>query len=327
MPYCHLSENEREVIAQMRYAGRTLSEIAGKLRRHKATISRELRRNRSRCRQIGYSSILATLLARQRRGDAKRQLPRKIKSADLLRYVKSKLKLDWSPEQIAGRMRLERGDDLWQRISHPSIYKWIKQDKDQGGEYYKTLRQSHRQRRQKYGSKSKRFHVEGRVSIDDRPQVVARRSRIGDWEGDLMEGKNRTAYLMTLVDRRTGFLLTKKIVNKESWRVRKATIQLLRKVKPEYRKTITFDNGSEFSDFKRIEEAIGVKTYFAHPYSSWERGTNENTNGLVRQYAPKGTDLRRTSPRELAKAVQRLNNRPRKRLGYHKPYEVLRMMC
>ena len=196
------------------------------------------------------------------------------------------------------------------------------------------------------------------MSIEDRPKVVDRRSRIGDWEGDLVEGKDRRAYLLTLVDRRTGYLLVStafyadlwprrtvftlrcvsptsqdrphlfvscsKVGSKKAHIVRDSSIRLLQKMKPAYRKTLTFDNGTEFSNFKQIESKAGMDVYFAHPYSSWERGMNENTNGLLRQYFPKGKDLRVLPPASLAAAAHRLNNRPRKRLGYQTPAEVLR---
>ena len=166
--------------------------------------------------------------------------------------------------------------------------------------------------------------MRGKVSIEDRPKVVDRRSRIGDWEGDLVEGKDRRAYLLTLVDRRTGYLLVSKVGSKKAHIVRDSSIRLLQKMKPAYRKTLTFDNGTEFSNFKQIESKAGMDVYFAHPYSSWERGTNENTNGLLRQYFPKGKDLRVLPPASLAAAAHRLNNRPRERLGYQTPAEVLR---
>ena len=325
MSYSHLSHEEREIIGEMRYAKRTLCQIADRLKRSQSTISRELRRNiTKRPKAIYYSALQATKKARDRRAAAKNSVPKKMEDRRILRYVTSRLQREWSPEQIAGRIKLDRPDDPSQRISHPTIYRWLRQQKQAGGRLHMHLRQAHRQRRARYGSQTKRFHVTGRVSIDERPAVVEKRSRIGDWEGDLVEGKNRTSYLVTLVDRRSGYLLVRKVANKRSDVVRKASIAMLRKMPKEFRRTITFDNGTEFSDFKRIESGTGARIYFAHPYCSWERGTNENTNGLIRQYVRKGKDIRVLPTKALARAAARLNNRPRKRLGYQTPSEVLR---
>lgn len=325
MSYSHITHEEREIISEMRAAGNTLAAIGDRLNRAAGTISRELRRNRTVSeKRSWYSPLQATRKARDRRKSAKESLPRKIFSRKLRRNVISKLRLEWSPEQIAGRMKTRSRNGLANRVSHTTIDKWIKDRKREGDDLHRHLRQSHRQRRVRYGHKTKRFVVAGRVSIDDRPAVVDKRTRIGDWEGDLIEGKNRTAYLLTLVDRHSGYLLMKKVGSKHRDVVRKAAIELLRKMKSQHRHTVTFDNGSEFSDFKQIANRTGVKVYFAHPYSSWERGTNENTNGLVRQYVPKGSDIRVLRKTTLAKIARRLNNRPRKRLGYQTPAEVLR---
>lgn len=324
MGYQHLSLAEREVIYRMRFAGHTLAEIAEETGRHRGTISRELRRNRIPGSSRNYSPSYAMETARRRRIQGRNRLRRKIQCRSILRYVKARLQREWSPEQIAGRMKRERGRDVSHRISHVSIYRWLREDKASGGAFSKHLRQASRQRRSRYGSQTKRFHVSGKVSIEQRPKVVDRRSRIGDWEGDLMEGKDRRAYLLTIVDRRSGYLLVSKVGNKNSGLVKDASIELLKRMKRSFRKTITFDNGTEFSGFQQIATGTGAKVYFAHPYSSWERGTNENTNGLLRQYVPKGADIRVLNHSRLATAAFRLNNRPRKRLGYQTPAEVLR---
>ena len=275
-----------------------------------------------RCSQGDYYAIGAQYRSEARRGNAKVSQRKKILVPRIRRYVLRKLKLEWSPEQIAGRMKWDYPNDAEMRISHTSIYKWLKADKRGGGRWYRFLRQA-RHRRRRYGQKTKRYLVEGKVSIEKRPKVVDRRQRKGDWEGDLMQGKDRKSYLLTYTERKTGLLLLSKIRNKSAKVVLDATIALFRNIPVRNRKTITYDNGTEFSRFRDIESATGMKCYFAHPYSSWERGTNENTNGLIRQYVPKSKDIRRTRRSLLAKAKRRLNNRPRKRLGYRTPNEVM----
>ena len=324
MGYRHLDVRERETISQMRFAGATLAAIAQNIGRCAGTISRELNRNKSPSREVKYSAHQAQRLARERRKAAKIKVPKKISSRRLLRYVKARLQREWSPEQIAGRLKLDLAKHKMGTISHVSIYAWIRANKLAGGVFHRHLRQAHRKRRSRYGSQLKRFHVAGKVSIDDRPKVVETRSRIGDWEGDLMEGKDRRSYLLTIVDRRSGYLLVSKVGNKTSGVVRDASVRLLQKMKTSNRKTLTFDNGTEFSCFHQIASRAQVKVYFAHPYSSWERGTNENTNGLLRQYVPKGSDIRVLPHSRLAAAAVKLNNRPRKRLGYQTPAEVLK---
>lgn len=320
MPYCHLTVFEREEIVRLREAGHSLSSIGRMLGRDKGTISRELRRNLGGDKK--YSCVWAQLQYAKRRRFAKlHQRPKLI--GHLLAYVKRKLLLRWSPEQIAGRLRDHHGRDLSCRVSHVTIYRWIRQDKAVDGDFHKYLRQSSRRRRKKYGSSLKGFSIPGKVSIDERPKVVDQRKRFGDWEGDLVLGKDRSSYVLTLVERKSGYLLLKRISKKLAATVRNSSIALLRKIPPRYRKTLTFDNGTEFSDFKRIETALGINVYFAHPYSSWERGTNENTNGLLRQYLPKGLDLRHRSNKHLAKITREINNRPRKRLNYRTPREAL----
>jgi len=306
----------------MYYSECSFSEIGARLGRSKGTICREVRRN---CVAFSgsYFPIGAHLQYGARRRNGKKCQRKKILSRRILRYVLRRLKVQWSPQQIARRMKVDYPNDARMRISHTTIYKWLKEDKRRGGKLSRHLRQS-KHRRRRYGAKTERYFVPGKTSIDKRPQIVNRRRRKGDWEGDLMQGKDRKNYLLTYTERKTGFLLVKKIRNKSATAVLEATLALFRKVPKRYRKTITYDNGTEFSRFGDIESALNVKCYFAHPYSSWERGTNENTNGLIRQYIPKDRDIRNVRTPLLAKVQERLNNRPRKRLGYRTPNEVLK---
>lgn len=318
MPYSHLTGEEREVISQMHYSGRRICEIAVAIDRHRSTVYRELKRNGNPTAKTPYFARRAEFKAKKRRRLAKEDAPRKLDDPTLLERVKTGLRKFWSPEQIAGASQ----DDPSGCVSHFAIYRWIERDKRNGGEYWKYLRQSKKKRRKKYGSKSRHLWSEQRRPIEDRPKIVERRARIGDWEGDLMEGLDKKSYLLTLVDRKTRFLITRKIPSRESTHVRKTIVQALRNVGADSVKTLTLDNGTEFSNFPKIEEQLNIKVYFANPYCSWERGTNENTNGLIRQFAPKRTDFRKLSYQALAAIVKRINNRPRKRLNYQTPSQL-----
>jgi len=327
MPYRHLSSVERDEIAQMYFSGISFSEIGRRLRRATSTISREVNRNRVRHgsqRHVNwrYFSSQAVLLAKQRRADSKKSVRRVLQHRQLLGYVKRGLKSRWSPEQISARIQIDHPADPAMRVSHQTIYQWLRQDKRNGGKWYLYLRQGKRARRKKYGSSLRRHRIQGKTSIDVRPQVVNSRKRIGDWEGDTVEGKNHQGRLLTVVDRRSRFTCALKVKSKYSSEVVRAIKRVLRKVPENARQTLTLDNGTEFSHFKDIESSLGTRVYFAHPYSSWERGTNENTNGLLRQYFPKDTDFNKISSQQLASAVFQLNNRPRKCLNWRTPREV-----
>ena len=327
MPYCHLSSVERDEIAQLYYSGLSFSEIGRRLGRNKSTISREVRRNRvrdgsQRFIRWRYLSSQATLLAHQRRSQAKNSVHRVLDDRKLLNYVKQGLKQRWSPEQISGRIALDHPTDLAMRVSHETVYKWLRHDKKQGGKWYLFLRQVRRARRKKYGSSLRRYRMQNQTSIELRPRVANLRKRIGDWEGDTVEGKNHQGRLLTLVDRKSRFTCALKVNSKYSNEVVGAINRILRPFPAHARRTLTLDNGTEFSHFQRIESRSGTRVYFAHPYSSWERGTNKNTNGLLRQYFPKATDFNKISSQQLASAVQQLNNRPRKCLNWRTPREV-----
>ena len=327
MPYRHLSSVERDEIAQMYYSGLSFSEIGRRLGRHKSTISREVNRNRvrygsQRIVRWRYLSSRATLHAKQRRNQAKQSVDRVFDNRQLLDYVKRGLRNRWSPEQISGRIQRDHPSDPALRVSHETIYQWLRQDKRNGGKWYLFLRQGKRARRKKYGSSLRRYRIQNQTSIDVRPQVANLRKRLGDWEGDTVEGKNHQGRLLTMVDRKSRFLSALKVNSKYSSEVIGAISRALKAVPSSVRRTLTLDNGTEFTHFRDIETSLGIRVYFAHPYSSWERGTNENTNGLLRQYFPKDTDFTKISSQKLAAAIVQLNNRPRKCLNWRTPHEV-----
>lgn len=231
--------------------------------------------------------------------------------------IEDKLYLDWSPEQISGWLKQEQVLE----ISHERVYQHVWSNKAQGGDLYKHLRHSHKKRKKQYGSKDKRGQIKNRISIDERPEVVEKKTRIGDWEIDTVIGKNHQGALVTIVDRVSKFTLIKKVDSKRADVVTEATISLLNSYLDKVL-TITADNGKEFSDHQIMKQHLDADVYFAHPYHSWERGLNENTNGLIRQYFTKGSSFENITDEEVAKVMDRLNHRPRKTLEYRTPHEV-----
>jgi IS30 family transposase len=315
MGYGHLTIDEREVILKKRAQQASMQQIGDSLGRSKGTISRELSRNVSSTRD--YKPHLAQRYYQQRRGDSKE--PYRLEEDVFLRkYVEKKLTDYWSPEQISGRIRKDQGI----HISPLTIYSWIYRNRVEGGEYYKYLRQSHRRRRKRRGSEDRRGQMPDRRMIDERPKVVNDRKRIGDWEGDTVEGRKGSGLIATHVERKTRYTVAVKVADKSAETVTKATMAAMKKLPPEKVKTMTFDNGKEFAGFKELERGLDMRSYFARPYHSWERGTNENTNGLLRQFFPKGMDFGTILQLDVDRAMELLNNRPRKCLNYRTPTEV-----
>jgi IS30 family transposase len=320
MPYQHFNTKEQYVISHMVLADFSLRQIGRKLGRHHTSISREIARNRpTYADDAVYWYDAAEHYARQRRHKARHH---RRQHERLVTYVTAKLKLDWSPETIAGRLQVDYPDNETMRISPETIYRWTYLDSRNKGNLHHHLRRRHkyRRRQKRYGS-GRRF-IPGRVSIDLRPPVVATRERFGDWEGDTMEGSKGSGGIATHVERKCRYLLAAKLTDKKAATMTQQSIRYFRKVPRILRQTLTLDNGKEFTQFKELERKTGLKIYFADPYSAWQRGTNENTNGLLRQYFPKGTDFRNISEKEVAIVVKKLNNRPRKCLNYQTPYEV-----
>jgi IS30 family transposase len=223
---------------------------------------------------------------------------------------------DWSPEQISNWLRLE--EDI--HVSHEWIYQYILRDKKRGGSLHRHLR-CQKLRKKRYGSPDRRGQIKGRVSIDERPSVVNERSRIGDWEADTVIGKQGCAVLVTLVERKTRFSVIGKALNRTAQEV---TAVILRCLEPLASKveTLTYDNGKEFASHQDIAKELDAPGYFAHPYHSWERGLNENTNGLIRQYFPKGLDLSDIADAEIQAVMDKINNRPRNCLGFKTPNQL-----
>lgn len=279
---------------------------------HESTLYRELKRNKGKS---GYFANHAQVLAveRKRDGHVKKRF-----TPSMERYVRNKLiYYQWSPEQIVGRARLE-GMDM---VSHERIYQFIWKDKAYGGLLYKHLRNSLKIYKKRYGAKDNRGRIPDKVSIDERPKEVEEKNRIGDFESDLIIGKNSQGALLTSVDRYSSFVVIEDVGSKRSAMVAKKTINALAPFK-RWICTITNDNGSEFSDHKHIAEKLECKVYFAHPYSSWERGLNEYTNKLIRQYFPKKKSLKNLDQKYIIEVMEKLNTRPRKKLGFKTPKEI-----
>jgi transposase, IS30 family len=303
------------MIAQYLKEGKKKSEIAELLSFCRSVITREINRNCS----PGTYQLYNAQQAHQRailRSEAKGRKP--LITGGIKKKIDKLLAEKWSPEQIAGRAKKDK-ETL---ASHETIYAYIYADKKAGGQLYSHLRQTHRTRRKRRNSNTRRGIIKDRVSIHDRPLIVENRTRVGDWEGDTIVGKNHKSAIATLVDRTSK---ETKIIKLPTKTAKKTAQQISLKMSKSKTPilTITFDNGKEFADHKKIAKKLDTEIYFADPYSAYQRGTNENTNGLIRQYLPKGTDLNLITHYDLKKIENSLNNRPRKSLDYLTPNEYI----
>lgn len=309
--YTQLTSEERYHIWQMKRIGQSNREIGKQTGRCHTTISRELKRNTG---GNGYRHKQAHEMARQRHRDK----PKVIKlSDDLKETVQAKLELGWSPEIICGRLKHEQNIQL----HHESLYRWIYADKQRGGELYQRLCFASKPYRKRYGKRDYRGRIPNRVDISERPDVVEERSRVGDWEADTVIGKGHKGGFATLAERKTRLYLALPIANKTAEVVKAAVLKLLTPM-ADFVKTITYDNGREFTLYEDISEALQCQGFFARPYHSWERGLNEQSNGLLRRFFPKTMALDKVTEDETLAAVEKLNHRPRKCLGYKTPWEA-----
>lgn len=309
--YSQLTQEQRYHISGLYKAGKSQASMADAVGVHKSTISRELSRNRGDC---GYRPKQAHQFALDKRHLAEKHITF---TPALQTMVIEKILMDWSPDQISGYCKLQGLAE----ISHERIYQFLLADKKSGGTLHTHLRHSGKKRKKRYGSKDRRGQIKNRVSIDERPKIVDKKGRFGDWEGDTIIGAQQQKAIVTLVDR--AFKLTRigPVATKHSDVVSAIIVDLLHPMK-QLTHTITFDNGKEFSGHEDIAKSLGANIYFAHPYSSWERGLNENTNGLIRQYIKKGSSFEGITPERIKFIEDRLNNRPRKGLGYCTPNEA-----
>jgi len=307
--YKQLTLEQRYGIYSLKKTGYNQTEIATVTGVHKSTISRELRRNHG---ERGYRYQQAHCKAIERRKD---KFPLRI-DRETWAMIEALISEDWSPEQISGWLKLEMNIS----VSHEWIYHHILVDKQSGGHLYRHLR-CRKKRKKRYGSNDRRGEIKNKVSIDERPSIVDSRERIGDWELDTIIGKGHKQALVSVTERKSRFALIYKVKQKTSNQVTKAINKLFLPIK-KFVLTMTSDNGKEFSDHEVLAEKLTAKFYFAHPYSSFERGLNENTNGLIRQYFPKDRDFTTITNEEIIRAIKKLNNRPRKCLGFNTPNYV-----
>lgn len=320
MSYAQLTSEERYVIYHLKLYKLSLREIARRLGRHHTTISREIKRNGPIIPSWVYWHQGAHEQALKRRKQPRHF--RRHAHAPLVRYVEQCLRAEWSPDVITGCLKREYPGDHNMRVSIETIYRWVYRDASQGGRLFNSLCRCHKKRRRQHRYGTGRGLIPGRISIDQRPDLVATRQRFGDWEGDTVEGSKGSGHITTHVERKSRYLVAAKLANKTAAVTAQAVSSAFRKIPAALRHTLTLDNGKEFARFSDIEKDTGLTVYFADPYSAWQRGTNENTNGLLRRYFQKGMDFRTVSEKALAEVVKKLNHRPRKCLGYRTPHEV-----
>jgi IS30 family transposase len=311
MSYVQLNLKERFFIETGLKLRMSLNKIGEALERSVSTISREIKKNRGK---RGYRHKQANRVAQERQ---KKKAKAFKLTKDMKELIAGYLKEGWSPEQIAGRLKKEGIISL----HHETIYEYVRKDRKTGGTLYIYLRRQGKKRRKSYGTANNRTGIPNRVDIDERPEEANNRERIGDWEADTMIGKNHKGALVTLDDRKSKLRFAFPLQGKNAQDTTEGILILMTHIKSCV-KTITFDNGKEFTLHETIAKVLECKTYFAKPYHSWERGQNENANGLLRQYFPKSMELKDVSVKQVFEAVHKLNNRPRKCLGFKTPYEV-----
>lgn len=322
--YSHLSLEEREHVSLGLDRGQSLRALSRELGRSPSTLGREVRRNRA---TLGYRASTAQRKAQARAKVPRR--PRKLASRWLWRYVERHLRQQWSPQQIALSLKRAYPGDVSKQVSHETIYATIYAYPrgEIRRDLLKELRQAHKWRRSRRQGKDRRGQIPNMVSIHDRPAEIEGRKIPGHWEGDLVKGTNQKAAIGTLVERTTRLTLLVKLNGLTADEARRAFARKLRRVPAVLRKSLTYDQGKEMSDHKRLAKQLKIDIYFADPRSPWQRATCENTNGLIRQYFPKGTNLVPVTQRQLNFVERRLNNRPRQGLGGASPYEAWEELC
>lgn len=315
MPYTHLTSQERDLLAVWNGQGYSVRAIAKQLSRSPATISRELRRNHS---PISGHYVAISAQGRAQERSQRCHLRHPLKDPIIYAYVLEHLRQGWSPEQIAGRLKKEQGQAM---IHWETIYRFIYRQENQQKHLWESLPRGQAHRRKQHGRSVKTVRIPQRVSIHQRPVSVHSREEFGHWEGDTVEGRrSEKDGIHTEVERQTKFFMARKVYQIASSETIRAQLRMFHSLPRPARRSTTVDNGRE--NYRHMAlHLLQMKTYFADPYSSWQRGTNENTNGLLRRYLPKGTSFRDLSQAELDDIVAELNHRPRKCLGYNTPQE------
>ena len=311
MSYTHIRKDDWPCIARMLKAGHSLREIARTIGKDKSSLGRHVFEYGGR---EGYDAREVRRRKRMKRIAAMESIH--IIKGSLLRFIKKELILHKSPEQISGILKRKK-----QTLAPSTIYRYIDERAPHLKQYLRSRKGKYRRKRGTKMREAAREQAKKR-RIDERPDIINRRGRLGDFEGDTLMGRDKRVRIVSLVDRRSGYLIAFLLPKMNAELLTSLALKHLRRIPKKKRKTITFDNGTEFSDWERLEKKSGMTIYFAYPYHAWERRTNENTNGLLRQYFPKSLDFNLITPRELAHAVRRLNNRERKRLTFKSPKQV-----
>ena len=317
MSYQHFTSEQRNELSALKRAGIKQNEIARLLDKSPAAISMELGRNSV---DNKYDARVAKKRTRKRRLSANERFKKIEHNAWLRNYVTRKIKQEWSPEQIEGRLKRMYPDDRDRHVGKDSIYKYIYTSRKDLVKYLRCQKGKYRRR---YGTRIREKEREQmkKKRIDKRPPIANKRERIGDWEGDTIVGKDKV-HILTHVERKSGYLFADKLERATAEITKIKTVERFKRVSRDKKQTITYDNGATFSEYEMTEKETGLDIYFAYPYHSWERGTNENTNGLLRQFFPKKSKFANIEQEQIEKAVKLINNRPRKRHDYLTPREV-----
>ena len=305
--YTQLTQVQRYQISALEKMDHDQTDIARVIGVHKSTVNRELRRNRG---QRGYRPKQAHRMAMSRRRKARSRI-----RPETWVLIEGKIRLEWSPEQVSDWLTKHHNI----QVSHEWMYQYILADKRTGGDLHRHLR-CQKKRRKRYGSYDRRGKLPNRRSIEERPEIVEQRQRLGDWEVDTILGKGRRQAIVTLTERKSRLALIGKVERRTAQAVREAIIGLLKPCEAHVH-TLTADNGKEFANHQEISQKLNADFFFAHPYAAWERGSNENMNGLLRQYFPKGRDFGTISEEEIRAVMFKLNNRPRKCLDFNSPFQ------
>ena len=317
--YKHLKIDDRKVIQKMRWGGKSYSEIGRKLKKDPKTIKNEIARNK--CKDGFYRAIEAQAKADERHH--RKGFSQIDSNLELKLYIIEKVLKGWSPEYIAGRLQHDFPENSSIKISYESIYKWIyKEYFDNDILLWKYLPRKHKKRKQRHLKKTSRVVIKDKKSIHDRPEEVNLKNEIGHWEGDTVVGKNNDGYIVTMLERVSQLYLTAWMPNKDAENCQRAMSEAMADIPNELIKTITFDNGTEFANFKNMEELFECDIYFADSYSSWQRGSNERSNGLLRRFFPKKTSFKNLNLKTLEIITKKINNMPRKMNNYLSPIEV-----
>lgn len=317
----HITNDQRNEIYALKRAGHKQKDIARLLHKHPSAISRELKRNKSDSGK--YLARAAKRKTKERRITANARFKKIERNEKLKRRIVRRLKKYDSPEQIAGSWNRSHSKE---KIGKDTIYKFVYEKRK---DLVKYLRRQKNKYRARYGTRirEKQREAERKRRIDQRPDIINQRARLGDWEGDTVRGNGSSGHIITYVERRSGYLVAGKVEKATVENINAFTLKKFKQVPKGKRRSMTYDNGSEFSGYDIIEEQTGMTAYFAFPYHSWERGTNENTNGLLRQFFPKKMRFDAVTQEQLDKVVRLINNRPRKRLNYLTPHEIFKKNC